>query len=226
MRQQECSENLFCRSLSWETRALLCAMRSIVFYERRKNISFNTEQDGRIMLIRQGELLTVRERFNGRQKGIECLTAGDIVGISHVFETGELPIHLYVKDAVEACVFPMNQFEKLMLEKADLARAVIKNMAQRFAAAINQIEHMTLDNSEEKILYTLKMLDGQNDASHKSHGISLTHKELAILAGVNRITATREIVHLKSAGVLLTGRSKLKFHANLSDFSIRKRQYE
>ncbi len=201
--KQACSENPFCRALTPETRSMMCAMKSLLCHPRRKVVSLNPEKDGKILLLRRGEVITYRERFEGRQKGIECLTAGDIVGISRLFGVhSPLPVNIYVKVSAQFCVFPVEKFESMAMERADFAKAVIANVVGRFFFAINQLEHMTLDTSEEKILYTLSMLHARAGRSPDGPSpVAVTHKELAILAGVNRITATRVLEHLRSGGV-------------------------
>ena len=202
--KQICSENSFCRALNPETRTMMCAMKSLICHERREVVSLNPEKEGKIMLVRRGEVITFRDRFQGRQKGIECLTAGDVIGISRLFgvHSPPLSVNMYVKVSAQFCVFPIERFENMAMERADFAKAVITNVVGRFFFAINQLEHMTLDTSEEKILYTLGMLRSRAGASAGgSASLAVTHKELAILAGVNRITATRVLEHLRKGGV-------------------------
>jgi CRP-like cAMP-binding protein len=109
---------------------------------------------------------------------------------------------MYVKVSAQFCVFPIERFENMAMERADFAKAVITNVVGRFFFAINQLEHMTLDTSEEKILYTLGMLHARAGAHGGSASLAVTHKELAILAGVNRITATRVLEHLRKGDVV------------------------
>jgi CRP-like cAMP-binding protein len=205
--QLACSSNPFCSLLDGETRALLCSESSSLGCKRRREISFSPEKQDKIMLIRRGEVITFRERYLGRQKGIECLKAGDILGISRLFGAQQpaVPLHIYIKVSAEFCVLPLELFQKLAFERPDFARAVISNVVMRFFLIINQLEHTALDSSEEKILYTLGTLNAQLDAVTNAPAVPpVTHRELAILAGVNRITATRVLEHLRSVGAPVT----------------------
>lgn len=202
-REQTCAGNPFCNALSRQTRKLLCANRSALCYKRRTEIAFSPEDQRQVLLLRRGEIITFRERYNGRQKGIECLKPGDIVGISRVFgcRGPASPLNLYVKVSAEFCVLPLDVFQKFAAERADFASAVITHVAARFSLIINQLEHISLDSSQEKILYTLGTLSLDGSSSLDLPAVpSVTHRELAILAGVNRITATRVLEHLRTAG--------------------------
>jgi CRP-like cAMP-binding protein len=195
---------------------MLCAMKSPLCYGRRKEITFSPEKQGKVLLVRRGEVITFRERYEGRQKGIECLKPGDILGISRLFgvPTPAVPLNIYVKVDAEFCVLPLEGFQKLARERADFSAAVINNVVARFFLIINQVEHISLDSSEEKILYTLGALDaGRGDSREAPPPTPVTHRELAILAGVNRITATRVLEHLRSAGALIPAASKKNSNA-------------
>jgi CRP/FNR family cyclic AMP-dependent transcriptional regulator len=193
----EC-DNPFCRSLTPETREMLCALKSPAGFQRRKEVCFYPEKQRRVMLIRHGQVFIIRERFDGRQKGTECLAPGDIIGVTRLFgTTGGTPIRMYAKLSTEVCAIPLEPFERMVMDRPDVAKALIKRTIARFAAAISQLEHMTLDTSQEKILYTLETLS-RRDAPLPVDPLPVTHRELAILAGVNRITATRVLEQLRS----------------------------
>ncbi len=64
---------------------------------------------------------------------------------------------------------------------------------------------------KERILYLVEYLGTHHlEDSISIQTVAFTHEELALLAGINRVTATRAIDNLKQSGVLTTSRGKLR----------------
>ncbi len=205
--QPECAGNPFCGRLNAQTRACLCQTGIPVRYQARQIIEIDPCQNNKILLVRKGRVIPVRQRTNGKQKGIEYLGEGEIWGITHLFSPVRpvTNITAQAKTVLEGCLFPVAHFEELCLKHLDLARLVMSQLSCRFASVINQLEHMTLDSGEEKILYLLDLLTSIN-----SQSLPFTHEEIALLAGVNRVTVTRVLDRLKQLGVIVTGRGELR----------------
>ena len=204
--------NTFCRLLEPKTKADLCKIALRVQYETRQVFELETGQGGKLMLLDKGQVIPSRFRKDGRQKGIECLGEGEIIGLSQLSSREELTrVSVYVKENMEGCLFPVTQFQQLCNTHSNLATEVISNLSRRFATAIDQLECMTLGNGEERILYLVEYLGTHHlEDSLSVQTVAFTHEELALLAGINRVTATRAIDHLKQSGVLTTSRGKLR----------------
>lgn len=142
------------------------------------------------MLLDKGQILTVRQRSDGKQKGIELLHSGDILGMSQLFcNVQPITILISAKQSVEGCIFSSNFLEATCVLHPDFACALLRNICRRFAEAIDHIEHISLDNSIEKMIFTLNKVK-VNDPKGLNR---LTHDDLALLAGMNRVTATKAI---------------------------------
>ncbi|OPX85294.1 MAG: hypothetical protein A4E53_03565 [Pelotomaculum sp. PtaB.Bin104] len=72
---------------------------------------------------------------------------------------------------------------------------MIETLSRRFSESINQIEHLTLDTSKEKVLYVLESLGPD---FFNINRLAYTHEELAQFAGINRVTVTRALEQIKS----------------------------
>lgn len=192
-----CSGNPFCDSLSCATRELLCRAKTVRTFAKKKESLFGPVAEQRVMLIRKGKILTFRQHRDGRPKGVECLDAGDILGIGSLFKgKGCSPVHFFVKETTHACLLPLELFEEAVVSDPAAARAVIHAAVNRFARAIDQLAHVSLDSSEDKIRFVLEQMFRGNDLASRA-STSLTHRELAVFAGVNRITATRMLDRIR-----------------------------
>ncbi len=207
-----CDNNPFCRFLEADTRAALCKISVRAQYKQRQVIELDPGPNGKLMLVHKGQAIPLRIRQDGRQKGIECLGEGDIVGLGQLFRRADqcVGISIYVKEHLEVCLFPVSEFQKLCATNANFAGEVIRNLSRRFFTVVDHLENLTLGNGEERILYLVDFLGaGPDNLGTSLQTVAITHEELALLAGINRVTATRVIDNLKQAGKLTTSRGKL-----------------
>jgi CRP-like cAMP-binding protein len=203
--------NPFCTSIQPHIRNSLCSISSCACYPAKQTFSIDIGKDGKLLLITKGVVIVIRQRPDGKQLGSECLEKGDIIGISNLFRAKKDTAIFFTKTEVEGCLISSNDFGNLCLDFSDLGCEVIRNISQRFALVVNNLEHITLDNSTEKILYLIKKLSYERSASLPDHIFSFTHEELALLAGINRVTASRVIDKLKQLGILVpVGKGKFK----------------
>jgi len=169
-------------------------------------------KNGRLFLIVKGIAITLKQRADGKQMGIECLEKGDIIGISNIFREEADYATFYTKKELETCSFLTEDFSNLCLDFPTISRQVIRSLSHRFAQAVVKLEHVTLDNSTEKILYLFQKLRGEQP-SLEQRVFSFTHEELALLTGINRVTASRVIENLKQSDLIVSlgkGRYKMR----------------
>jgi CRP-like cAMP-binding protein len=186
--------NSFCKTLDASTREILCAAK-VRFKFGPKQDGFFYVGEGQLILIDQGHIITVRQRSDGKQKGIEVLRSGDILGLSQLCDTiSANTILIMAREKTVGCLFTKEFFRALCLKNGAFANAVLTNICRRFSDAIAQIEHLSLDNNMEKLLFAIDRVQPE---------IKLTHEELGILAGMNRVTATKIMQLIKKKSLSL-----------------------
>ncbi|MGB9920488.1 MAG: Crp/Fnr family transcriptional regulator [Moorellales bacterium] len=155
-----------------------------------------------VMLLRKGSVITLMTRPDGRQKGIEYLSEGDVIGLGYLFTQLTEPdaVMVYTKTPVEVCLLPTRLIEELCQSCLDLSNRLVRDLSRRFRSLVKHIEHMSLDTSEERVSYLLACLGHWETRNYRRLG--LTHEELALLAGLNRVTVTRVIGSLANQGRL------------------------
>lgn len=203
-------QNPFCMSLEPHVRKNLCHISTSCTYHPKRTITVEIGKNGHLLLIVKGVAITLKQRADGKQLGIECLEKGDIVGISNIFREEMDHAVFYTKKEVQTCSFRTEDFSNLCLSYPDISRQVIRSLSHRFAQAVTKLEHISLDNSTEKIMYLFEKLCCERSDIEQGY-FSFTHEELALLTGINRVTASRVIENLKQADQIVPlGRGKYK----------------
>jgi CRP-like cAMP-binding protein len=192
-RLMDCA-NSFCKALDDSLREVLCSAK-VRFKFGPKQDGFFYVGEGQLILIDHGHIITVRQRSDGKQKGIEVLRGGDILGLSQLCDTiSTNTIMIMAREKTEGCLFTKEFFRSLCLKNGTFANVVLVNICRRFSDAIAQIEHLSLDNSMEKLLFAIGRVQPE---------IKLTHEELGILAGMNRVTTTKMMQIIKKKSLLM-----------------------
>ena len=211
-------ESSFCLSLGESARCHLCGMKKNVRYQKQKVYYLSREE---LFLITRGNMLTIRTNSDGKCQAIALLHEGDFLSSTSLFNTlvNEDDICVYTLTNCEVCVFSVQEFLEHSLSYPDIVLALLKNTSQRFWEIIRILNHVSLDNSESRILNLLNLLFEENTHYCNYDGITLplSHEELAMIVGLNRVTTTRAIDNLQKQGLVATGRRSIKKTTKFSD---------
>lgn len=204
--------NSFCLSLNEQTRNHLCGIKKRIHFKEKEQFFLGRKS---LFLITQGNLVVYRTNDNGKRQGTEFLHKGDLLGVTSLYQVlgNVTDICVYAKSDGESCVFPAQEFVEYCLIYPDATLAVMKNTIQRFGVIIRMIDHISLDNSEDRIQNVLNLLFEKNTSDVTNHNLPtlpFSHEELAMFAGLNRVTTTRAIDKLQKQGLFATGRCNIK----------------
>ncbi len=181
----QCS-NPFCAKLPPDCQKQLFAKATLVNYPYKKEqiISFG---NGYVLLVTEGNLMTIRNNIQGKQQGIDILHAGDLMGIVQLFNKQyRNTITVRPLSSVKGCLISVSEFEEMIKSNHTLAQVMIAHYSQRFARALMHLSNLAIDDSKAKLNYAISIAD-QMGAN------SITHEELAIFAGLNRVTVTKAL---------------------------------
>jgi len=181
------------------------------------------EKGNYVVLIVSGVVKISRSSSDGRVKTLALLRAKDYFGEMALFLPGRKR-SATAETMTECSVMTIGQqdFERLIKEFPGISLRIIQTLAQRLLSANRQVKTLALGDSHSKLadlLLWLKDEFPQTDGAQPV--ISLTHQELADLAGLSRETTTRMLniferegsVHLKSRRVVLSNLESLHKHA-------------
>lgn len=176
--------NVFCCSLSSSSRNKLRAASKRISFSPRIETPFDFE-DQRIIILEQGALIGYRSDINLRLQSVDLLQPGDLLGIANLFSKNEREaFSIKVLTSSIGCCIPIHMMEQLILENTDIARAVICQYSSRYSRVVDSFINKTNASSEERVLYAMEMMK-------KLHVQKITHENLALLSGLNRVTVTR-----------------------------------
>jgi CRP-like cAMP-binding protein len=199
-----------CAALSPTVRNRLCARTIKARYPAGQTFPLDIGHGGSVLLISAGALIMLRQRADGSALGSEYLSKGSIVGISSIFGQAD-DACFFTKKEVSGCLIQNEVFESLCQSHAELACEALRIVSNRFAHTLDNLEHIAL-NTKDKLHYLIEKLSfisGQEG----NPTLAFTHEELALLAGVTRVTVSRIIDLLKQEGkVVPVGRGKIRLN--------------
>jgi CRP/FNR family cyclic AMP-dependent transcriptional regulator len=158
-----------------------------------------------IYLIEKGQVKVKRQSLDGREKILDILSDGAFFGELSVLD--EMPRSATVETMGDVSILTLhkNDFLRLFEELPPIAVKIIRVLSRRLRAADSQIEDLTFKSSREKIeSMFIKLRDSHGVADHRGVrlAVSLTHQELADMAGCSRETVCRYVKELKDSGCL------------------------
>lgn len=173
-------------SLDPETRELLCEQATIT-YQKSKQIQLMNQGNENLEIIIEGVLLTFTLLEDGSQEGIQVVKSGDILGTHLLFERLDFPVtHTMSLTEVTRCSFPIKFIKDLFNENSQFAHALMKNLTLDHAHNLSNWVYLRSKNGPEKVEYVYKLLKSLNVDM-----CLITQEDLALIAGVSRITVAR-----------------------------------
>lgn len=183
--------NPFCAKLPPDCQKQLAAKATCVNYPYKKEqiICFG---NGHVILVAEGILMTIRNNIQGKQQGVDILHAGDLMGIVQLFnQQYRNTITARPLSSVKGCLIPVSELEEMVKSNHTLAQIIIAHYSQRFARVLMHLSNLAIDDSKTKLNYAMNI-------ANQMGADFITHEELAIFAGLNRVTVTKALKDLKT----------------------------
>ena len=125
--------------------------------------------------------MTIRQNNQGKQIGVDILRPGDLLGILN-FNAESPQDHILILPLtdVSGCLVSKTIFDTLIQKHLSLNIIIIHHLSSR-------LTNLVFDTSKERIEYSLKL------AHHNLGNFYLTHEQIALLSGLNRVTVSKTI---------------------------------
>jgi CRP/FNR family transcriptional regulator len=159
-----------------------------------------------MFLIKGGRIKLTKVLEDGIELTLDIRKAGDFVGENMFSEEGQYPVSAYCLEDTLTCGFSRNQFEKLVLQHPNVGLQIIKNLSERITWLTSRVGSLAVTNIEDRLYRVLSIVA-------KEHGINspqgiviqfpLTHEDLSFLTGAHRVSITRAMKALKTAGKII-----------------------
>lgn len=165
-----------------------------------------------MFLIKGGRVKLSKILEDGAEITLDIRKAGDFVGENMFSDEGHYPVNAICLQDTLTCGFTRSQFESLVTENPQFSLQIIKNLSNRISWLTSRVGSLAVTNIEERLYGVL-----QNVA--KEHGVRggqgttiqfpLTHEDLSFLTGAHRVSITRAMKALKTAGKIIQDEKRL-----------------
>ena len=165
-----------------------------------------------MFLIKGGRVKLSRILEDGRELTLDIRKAGDFIGEAMFSEEGEYQVSAYSLEDTLTCGFNRHQFEQLVLNQPNVGFQIIKNLIEKTTWLTSRIGSLAVSNIEDR-LYRVLFSVAKEHGAKSPRGLvipfPLTHEDLGFLTGAHRVSVTRAMKALKSAGKIICEEKKL-----------------
>lgn len=185
--KNQCAGSFFCNKLTPEARAFLCE-HSTSIIQMPRQIQSSYQRNPRLEIIVKGALFSFNYNEDGSQEFIHLIKEGDVLGARQLFDQLNIPeYNMMTLTEVHKCSIPIKFAKQLYHENREFAQALMESMLEMMSS-LTQWVSMRSKNGTEKVQRVYELFqDLHIDMS------AITQEDLALVAGVSRITVARAI---------------------------------
>ena len=179
-------------------------------------IYFEAYNHNKIYFLKEGYIKIGYIDDEGNEKIKEIIRKGEIFG-QFTLEKNSLngEFAQAYKDKVSLCAFTVEDFEKMLKKKPELALRYSKQVGAKLRNIENRLVKLLNKDVKTRLLHFLWQLVEQKLGESKPEGFCmpnyLTHEDIANLIGSSRQTVTTMINELESEGILSFNRQQICF---------------
>lgn len=207
--------DLWCH-LSDEEYAALKVQHSVIEVRRGEYIYFEAYNHNKIYFVKEGTIKIGYIDDQGNEKVKEIIRKGELFG---QFSLERNNLHgefaQAYKDNVSICAFTIDDFERLLKNRPDLALRYSKQVGAKLRNIENRLVNLLNKDVKTRLIHFLWQLVEQNLGENTAEGFCmpnyLTHEDIAGLIGSSRQTVTTMINELETEGILSYNRQEICF---------------
>lgn len=185
--KKQCKGSPFCDSLDAKTRDFLCE-HSTLIYQMPKQIQSADQKNNDLEIIVEGVLFTFSLLENGTQEFIHLIRKGDVLGTRLLFDKISCTVYnTMTLTEVQKCSIPIKVVEKLFNENRQFSQALMENLLS-MTNNLTRWVSMRSKNGVEKVKNVYELLKELDIDMN-----TITQEDLALIAGVSRITVARSM---------------------------------
>ncbi|MBQ3387156.1 MAG: Crp/Fnr family transcriptional regulator [Eggerthellaceae bacterium] len=178
--------NPFCAKVFNELyRSKICERaHKIQFKKRNTQVMFF--DNGNVFIIEEGYVLIQRSISSDRPRGTQILGPGDIIGIVQLYNHDyQATLDLLPLTPVRGCMVPTGAMEGILQTDLTIANAFIELCTKRIASNSESLAINSFGTSRDRLAFYVDRIRKMGLTSE------VTQEDLAILAGLNRVTVTK-----------------------------------
>jgi CRP/FNR family transcriptional regulator, cyclic AMP receptor protein len=207
--------DLWCQ-LSDDEYKELKVQHSVIEVPKGEYIYFEAYNHNKIYFVKEGTIKIGYIDDDGNEKVKEIIRKGELFGqfsLERDNLNGEFA-QAY-KDNVSICAFTIDDFERLLKNRPDLALTYSKQIGAKLRNIENRLVNLLNKDVKTRLIHFLWQLVEQNLGENTAEGFCmpnyLTHEDIAGLIGSSRQTVTTLINELETEGILSYNRQEICF---------------
>lgn len=191
---------------------LVCKSSYEKHYQKGGIIFFENDAHGGLYLLVSGRVKLTMLSPDGKEKVLNILQEGDIMGEISFFDLDPHPITAEAIEDTRLLIIPREKLEEIITEKPGLALKIIESLAKKTRLLTSQVRELVFHDAAGRMASLIRrFLDdfGFEVSSGKMIDIILTHKEIANLIGSSRVTVTKIINNFIDQGIIKMYKRKI-----------------
>lgn len=199
-----------------EEYAALKIEHSVIEVPKGEYIYFEAYKHNKVYFVKEGTIKIGYIDDEGNEKIKEIIRPGELFG-QFGLERNNLhgEFAQAYKDNVSICAFNIDDFERLLKSRPDLALKYSKRVGAKLRQIENRLVNLLNKDVKTRLLYFFWQLVEQNLGENTAEGFCipnyLTHEDIASLIGSSRQTVTTMINELETEGILSYNRQEICF---------------
>lgn len=163
-----------------------------------------------LFILKQGRVRIFRVSADGRALTTAIITPGTIFGEMLLLGQQMHDNFAEALDKVIVCVMSRSDVQRLLLSDARIAARISEILGHRVSQLERRLSDTVFKSVPQRIATTLCLLADEEQRRPLGRGlqVSLTHEQVAALAGTSRETTTKVLNEFAEQGLLRLGRGK------------------
>ncbi len=191
---------------------LVCQSSFEKYYQKGEIIFFENDDYGGLYLLVSGRVKLSMLSPDGKEKVLNILQEGDIMGEVSFFDLDPHPITAEAMENARIVIIPREKLEDIITKKPSLALKIIESLAKKTRLLTSQVRELVFHDAAGRMASLLSRFVkdfGVEINGGKMIDIILTHKEIANLIGSSRVTVTKIINNFIDEGVIKMHKRKI-----------------
>ncbi|MCG8353024.1 MAG: Crp/Fnr family transcriptional regulator [Chloroflexales bacterium] len=190
----------FCAQLPSATIAELAAIAVPFDYPPETIVFLEGDPIAAMYIVARGQVKITRIGANGREQVIEIALPGDHFNTITLFDDGPCPAHAQTLTETSLLMLPKEQLEGIIDKHPALARALLKEFAQRMRRLVSLIDDLALHSVQGRLARLILTTAAMGDQGQTPP--QLTQAEMAARLGTVREVLGRSLKAFETAGLI------------------------
>jgi len=191
---------------------MICESSFEKHYKKGEIVFFEDDDYGGLYLLISGRVKLSMLSPDGKEKVLNILQEGDIMGEVSFFDLDPHPITAETMEDARILIIPRGKLEHIITREPGLALKIIESLAKKTRLLTSQVRELVFHDAAGRMASLLRRF--ADDFGVEINGgtmidIILTHKEIANLIGSSRVTVTKIVNNFIDEGIIKLYKRKI-----------------